>query len=619
MAESDDAPLRKVTTTDDQATHTHCHSCAPRSSTPVDGRTAAPRANLAQQIWPSPDRVTTPLRRAHLGAPLEPCTWDEALDTIAAKVNELQAAHGPEAIAVLTGEQAYRLGRRASEIDDNGRFCRSSAAAALNRAFGMDQGLPGPISDVTAADVIFLVGGDIAETTPPFLRHLNNQRAAGGALIVADPRRTSAARQADLHLQLTPGTDLALANGLLHLAIAEGLLAEDYIGTRTHGFDAVRTKVNSYWPERVERITGVPVSQLRAAVRMLAAGQRAMILTARRAGQAQGADTVTAFINLALGLGLPGTEGSGFGCITGPGGHEADRLPGYGGVHGPAGRADAASLWGVHPDVLPGPGRSAYELLMALGPQDDAKALLLFGSDPVVSAPQASAVEDRLNELDLLVVADVVLSETAKRADVVLPIAQWAGESPTGEHTPSPQEGLRSDLEILSALDSRLEVPGATSAEPGEVVAGGLLWPCPETAEEHLGTPRSFLDGFATPDGRARFTPVDHRGPDEEIDSEYPVYLTTGRIAWFGDGPQEWFVELNPDLAERLGVTEGDMVKISSRGGASVASVRLTDTIRADTVFMPFHWAGPNTLTDSISRMPEVKVCAVRVEPEATA
>jgi assimilatory nitrate reductase catalytic subunit len=586
MAESDDAPLRRATTTDDQATPSRCPSCVLQY-----GATVGPGADSAsgpcEKVWSSPDRVITPLRRAHLGAPLEPCTWDEALDTIAAEVDKVKAAHGAEAIAVLTGEHAYRLGQHASQVNDSG----SSAAAALNRAFGMDLGMPGPISDVTAADVIFMVGGDVTETTPLFQRHLNNQRAAGGALIVADPRRTPVARQSDLHLQLTPGTELALANGLLHLAIAEGLLAEDYIGTRTHGFDAVRTKINAYWPERVERITGVPVSQLREAVRMLATAQRAMILTARRAGQqAQGADTVAAFINLALGLGLPGTEGSGFGCLTG----QNDELPGYRGISGSA-------VWGVHPDVPPGPGRSAYELLMDLGTKDGARALLLFGSDPVVSAPEASAVEARLNELDLLVVADFTLSETAQRADVVLPLAQRAEEEPaTGGHALSLPK-------ILSALDSRLDA------------GGGLFWQCPETAEDHSGTPRPFLDGFATPDGRARFAPVDHRGPDEEIDSEYPVYLTTGRIKQCVDGPREQFVELNPDLAERLGITNGDMVKISSRQGASPARVRLTDTLRADTVFMPFHRAGANALSHPFPWTPAFKVCAVRVEPEAIA
>lgn len=635
-----------------------------------------------------PDRLTTPLMRAHLGAPLEPCSWNDALHHVTAKVGRLQEAHGRDSIAVfggggLTNEKAYQLGKfarialRTSQIDYNGRFCMSSAAAALNRAFGMDRGLPVPITDLPLADVILLIGGNVAETMPPFMRHLSEQRRRGGAFVVVDPRRTSTAGRADLHLRPAPGSDLALANGLLHLAIAEGLVDEAYVAERTTGFDAVRTAVNGYWPERVERITGVPVPQLREAVRLLARAERALILTARGAEQhARGTDTVTAFINLALALGLPGREGSGYGCLTGQGngqggrehGQKADQLPGYRRIDDPAARAHVAGVWGVDPDIIPGPGRSAYELLEALGTEGGPKALLLFGSNPVVSAPRAAAIEERINALDLLVVADFVLSETARRADVVLPTTQWAEESGTMTNLEGrvlrrrqavmPPAGVWDDLEILAALAGRLDAPGRWSAKPAEVFdelraasaggpadysgisyeriesEGGVFWPCP--AEDHPGTPRPFLDGFATPDGRARFTPVEHGGPAEDIDDDYPVYLTTGRVlAHYQSGAQtrrvkplmeaspDPFVELHPDLADRLGITDGAGVRVTSRRGAIVVPARLTESIRHDTVFIPFHWAGEgraNLLTnpalDPISRMPEFKVCAVRLEPD---
>ncbi|MEO5876852.1 MAG: molybdopterin dinucleotide binding domain-containing protein, partial [Streptosporangiaceae bacterium] len=340
-----------------------------------------------------------------------------------------------------------------------------------------------------------------------------------------------------------------------------------------------------------------------------AAGQRSLILTAHGDGQqARGADTVTAFINLALGLGLPGTAGSGYGCVTGHG--RRGRLPGHRGVADPAVCEHLASVWGVHPEVLPGPGRSAYELLRAFGTGGGPRALLLFGSDPVVSAPRAAEVEERLNTLDLLVVADRVLSETAQRADVVLPTAQRAGES-----------GGRTDLEILAGLGSRLGTPGPwTTAGDRTEQESGLFWPCPQTADQHPGTARPFLAGFATPDGRARFTPVGHRGPDEDTDSEYPIHLTTGEVPAHDQGGApsrhavlEQFVELNPDLAERLGVLDGEPVRITSRQGISVARARVTDTIRADSVFMPFHRA--DAARDPIAWMPESLVCAVRVEP----
>ncbi|GAA3193491.1 molybdopterin oxidoreductase family protein [Actinocorallia longicatena] len=681
-------------------TATHCPYCAlqcgmsvspelriePREDVPAN------RGGLCQKGWSAadlltvPGRLTSPLMRASRDSPLEPCSWDEALDAVAARIRSLQAGHGPDAIGVfggggLTNEKAYQLGKfarialRTSQIDYNGRFCMSSAAGALNRAFGLDRGLPGPITDVARADVILMVGGNVAETMPPFMRHVTEQKEAGGALIVADPRRTPTARQADLHLQLTPGTDLALANGLLHLAMTEGLLDEEYIAARTTGFDALRTSLNGYWPERVERITGVPVAQMRECVRMLSAGERSLILTARGAEQqAQGVDTVTAFINLALGLGLPGTEGSGYGCITGQGngqggrehGQKADQLPGYRKIDDPAARAHVAGVWGVDPETLPGAGRSAYELLAALGTEEGPKGLLLFGSNPVVSAPRARHVTERLDALDLLVVADFVLSETAERADIVLPTAQWAEESGTmtnlegrvllRNQAVEPPEGVRTDLEIIEGLAARLEAPGVWSTVPPEVFdelrrasgggiadyagityeriekEGGVFWPCPD--EEHPGTPRPFLDRFATPDGRARFVPVEHRGPAERPDADYPLYLTTGRLlAHYQSGAQtrrvaslvaaapEPFLELHPDLAERSGIEDGALVEVSTRRGTNVVKARLTDAIRPDTVFLPFHWKGTNDLTnpalDPISRMPEFKVCAVRITAKA--
>ncbi|WP_067472055.1 molybdopterin oxidoreductase family protein [Actinomadura hibisca] len=688
-------------------TPTHCPYCALQCGMTLDAGTPAAgpprvaprqdvpanRGGLCQKGWTAadlltvPDRLTRPLMRARRGAPLEPCTWDAALERVAAGVDRLRAAHGPDAVAVfggggLTNEKAYQLGKFArialgtSQIDYNGRFCMSSAAAASGRAFGMDRGLPGPITDLGRADAILLAGGNVAETMPPFVRHLTDMRERGGALVVVDPRRTVTARLADLHLQPTPGTDLALANGMVHLALMDGLVDADYLAARTTGFEAVRTVVNGYWPERVERITGVPVPHMREAVRLLARGERSYILTARGAEQhASGTDTVSALINLALALGLPGREGSGYGCLTGQGngqggrehGQKADQLPGYRRIDDPAARAHVAGVWGVAPESLPGPGRSAYELLSALGTEDGPKAMLLFGSNPVVSAPRAAAVEERLAALDLLVVADFVPSETALLADVVLPTAQWAEESGTMTNLegrvlrrrravePPPQ--VRTDLEILAALADRLDAPGKWSCEPAEVfdelraasaggladysgityerieAEGGVFWPCP--GEGHPGTPRPFLDRFATPDGRARFVPVEHRGAAEPTDADYPVHLTTGRVlAQYQSGAQTRrvaalteaapapFVELHPDLAERLDIADGAQVRVTSRRGSVEVAARLTDAVRDDTVFIPFHWAGrgrANLLTnpalDPTSRMPEFKVCAVRLEP----
>jgi len=640
----------------------------------------------AADLLTSPHRLTTPLVRAGKGGPLLEASWDEALDRAAEGLLAAQRHGGPDAVAVfggggLTNEKAYAVGKfarvalRTSQVDYNGRFCMSSAATAANKAFGLDRGLPFPVEDIAAADCLLLVGSNVAETMPPFMSHLARQREAGGCQIVIDPRRTPTASAADLHLQPQPGTDLALANGLLHLALAEGYLDEAYVETRTTGFREVRAAVASWWPARVERVTGVSEPDLRRAVRMLGMAGSAMVLTARGAEQhSHGVDTVLAFINLSLALGLPGRPASGWGCLTGQGngqggrehGQKADQLPGYRSISDPAARAHVAAVWGVDPADLPGPGRSAYELLSALGTDGGPSALLLLGSNPVVSAPNARHVAGALSSLSCLVVADLVLSETARLADVVLPTAQWAEEDGTMTNLEGrillrrkamvPPAGVRTDLDVLAGLAERLGCPTGFPTDPAEVYAelrrasaGGtadysgislerleageaLYWPCP--SEDHPGTPRLFADRFPTADGRARFFAVDQPEPTEPVDEEFPLHLTTGRVALqYQSGAQtrrvaaleeaapHAFVELHPFLAERLGVEDGERVRVSTRRGEAWLRARVTESIRPDTVFVPFHWAGKqraNSLTDPqldpMSKMPSFKVCAARLD-----
>ncbi|TWH66571.1 assimilatory nitrate reductase catalytic subunit [Micromonospora olivasterospora] len=351
------------------------------------------RGGLCQKGWTAaelldhPDRLTTPLVRDRRGGELRPASWDEALDRVATGIRAVQDRYGRDAVAVfggggLTNEKAYALGKfarvalRTRHIDYNGRWCMSSAAAAGLRAFGVDRGLPFPLADLGRAETLLLVGANPAETMPPLLRHLADQRARGGRLIVVDPRLTATARQADLHLQPLPGTDLAVANALLHVALSEGWVDRAYVAERTSGFDEVRRTVAGYWPAEVERLSGVPVADLEATARALATVDRAIILTARGAEQhAKGVDTVTAFVNLALALGLPGRPGSGYGCLTGQGngqggrehGQKADQLPGYRRIDDPAAREHVARVWGVPAEDLPGPGVPAYALLDSLG------------------------------------------------------------------------------------------------------------------------------------------------------------------------------------------------------------------------------------------------------------
>ncbi|MDO0915161.1 molybdopterin oxidoreductase family protein [Streptomyces sp. DT2A-34] len=718
------------------ATPTHCPYCAlqcgmnltplqdggvavvERPDFPVNKGALCGKGRTAPAVLASSVRLTSPLVRS--GGALVPATWDEALDRIAEGLGRTRTEHGPDACGVfggggLTNEKAYNLGKFArivlgtSQIDYNGRFCMSSAAAAGIKAFGLDRGLPFPLEDIPKTGCVILVGSNLAETMPPSLRFFNELKENGGTLIVVDPRRTKTAEQADLHLMPRPGTDLALALGLLHLVVAEGRVDEEYVQERTVGWEDARAAAMAHWPEFVERITGVSVPQLREAVRMFCEPENAMVLTARGPEQqSKGTDTVGAWINLCLATGRAGRPLSGYGCLTGQGngqggrehGQKADQLPGYRKLDDPAARRHVAGVWGVDPDSLPGPGRSAYELLDALG--TDIRALLLMASNPVVSAPRAAHIEERIKSLDFLAVCDVVLSETAALADVVLPVTQWAEETGTTTNLEgrvllrrraiTPPEGIRSDLEVMHELAARLgaepgmekkfptdpeevfeELRRASAGGPADysgityrrlIEENGVFWPCPAAADGsnasddsedasldapgdddpgqaddlaagvHPGTPRLFLDRFATPDGKARFAPVSHRAIAEEPDDEYPVLLTTGRVvAQYQSGAQTRrvdelnaaapgpFVELHPRLAARLGAAEGDPVAVVSRRGRAVGAARITTGIRPDTVFMPFHWPGEgraNTLTnpalDPTSRMPEFKACAVRVE-----
>jgi assimilatory nitrate reductase catalytic subunit len=640
----------------------------------------------AAELLAAPDRLTVPLMRGGPGRALSEVSWDEAIGYVVDSLRSLQEQYGPDAVGVfggggLTNEKAYTLGKfarlvlRTRHIDYNGRFCMASAAVAGQKAFGIDRGLPFPISDLPGAEVIVFAGANPAETMPPLMQYIEEQRRRGGRVIVIDPRRTPTVELADLHLQLAPGTDSALANGILHLLIRDGSIDRDYIRDRTQGFEAVERCVQRYWPDRVEGITGVPVAKLLEAARWLGQARSAMVLTARGSEQqSQGVDNVLSFTNLALALGLPGKPSSGFGCLTGQGngqggrehGQKNDQLPGYRKLANDEDRRQIAAIWGVAEDDLPPPGLAACDLFARLGEKGGIRGLWVMGANPVVSAPRASVLERRLAKLDLLVVCDSFLSETASLADVVLPVPHWAEDEGTmtnlegrvlyRRRAMAAPPGVRSDLTIMKLVAEAFgrgrfveESPELVFEELRRASSGGIadyagityariraedgvFWPCPDT--EHAGTPRLFSERFATPNGRGRFYAVEHRAPAEEPDEEYPLYLTTGRLlAQYQSGAQtrrvrslveanpEPFVEVHPDTAKGLGIENSDWVCVVTRRGRAYCKARLTDGIRLDTLFMPFHWGGigrANTLTndavDPMSKIPEFKISASRLE-----
>jgi assimilatory nitrate reductase catalytic subunit len=682
---------------------THCPYCALQCGMHVSGTCHSPsvignarfpvnKGGLCIKGWAAgatlahADRLLSPLVRTAEHA-FTTATWDTALDGIARSFAAIQQTYGRNAVGVfgggsLTNEKAYLLGKfarvalRTANIDYNGRFCMSSAAAAGIAAFGVDRGLPFPLADIALADAILLVGANVAETMPPILQYFEAQQANGGALIVVDPRRTPTAAWAHQHLQLKPGYDAALANGLLHVLIRDGLVDTTYIRDRTEGFEDARRIAATYWPERVEQLTGVAEADLVSAAHRLGKAKAAMVLTARGPEQhAQGVNNTLAYINLALALGKVGRAFSGYGSLTGQGngqggrehGQKADQLPGYRRIDDPAARAHVAAIWRVAPSDLPGPGKSAYELLDSVGESDGIRGLLVVGSNPVVSAPAALEIERRLKSLDFLAVVDFFASETAQLADVVLPSAQWAEEEGTTTNLEGrvilrrrafePPDNVRTDLDILSALAARFDVGSrfsygsvqevfdelrrATSGGPADYsgmsyerieAEDGIFWPCP--GSDHSGTPRLFVDRFPTPSGRARFHGVRHQPPAEERDDDYPLYLTTGRIlAHYQSGTQtrriaqldallpEPLAEIHPATARLAKVGDGKRVTVTTRRGSATFTLKVTPSIREDTVFVPFHWGGgqsvnrvTNAALDPTSKMPEFKVCAARVE-----
>ncbi len=689
-------------------TATHCPYCALQCGMMLNRDAAGAwsvssrdfptnKGGLCRKGWTAgalidhPDRLTGPLVRDRKGGALRAAGWDEALDRVAAGIRRVQAQHGRNAMAVfggggLTNEKAYLLGKFArlalgtGNIDYNGRFCMASAAAAGLRAYGVDRGLPFPLEDIPGAEAILIAGSNPAETMPPIMQYFEAQRAHGGRLIVSDPRRTATAKLADLHLALTPGTDIALANGILHAAIRAKLIDADFIAERTTGWEAVRRAVSSDWPDRVERITGVPALDIERAAHILGEAATAMVLSGRGPEQqSQGTANATAFINLALALGQAGRKHCGWGCLTGQGngqggrehGQKADQLPGYRKLDNPEHRAAVAQVWGVEADSLPMPGLAAIEMLHSLGALGGVHGLIVAASNIMVSVPNAASLGSRLSGLELFVVLDQFLTETSVLADVVLPVPQWAEESGTMTNLEgrviqrraarAPPPGVWTDTRIIAAMAARLGCDAAFPADPDEVFAElrratsggvadyagmaperideaqGLFWPCPD--EDHAGTPRLFLDRFSHPDGRARFTAVTRRASAEEPDQRYPMYLTTGRVlTHYQSGAQTRrvaeldhaepaaFVEVHPDTAASLGLLAGQLARVTTRRGNALLAARLTADIRRDTLFVPFHWGGVsnvNLLTidavDPISRMPELKVCAARIEAVAAA
>src|SRR3989441_420022 len=636
-----------------------------------------------------PDRLLAPLVRTHRG--FREATWNEALDRTVDAIRRIQSRYGRDAFAILggasmTNEKAYLIGKfarvalRTANIDYNGRLCMVSAGAANKMAFGIDRAA-NPWSDIPLAKAIILSGTNLGECFPILTDYVWRARDNGAKIIVIDPRITPIARTADLFLPVRPGRDSALANGILHVMIEDGCIDEAFIANHTHDFDKVRDLVKKYTPALTEKITGVPARSVLKAAEIWGPAETSMLLHARGIEHhTKGVENVLSYINLVLATGRIGKPGCGYGTITGQGngqggrehGQRCNQHPGGRDINKPEHRRFIAEFWGVPESELPNQGLSACEIFDAIE-RGEIKGLISISFNPLVSIPDANRTRAALEKLEFYCAIDFFLSETAHYADVVLAGSlqeEDEGTVTTGEgrcvrlrQSVTPPGNARVDWSIICDLAARLgqgdhfnysraeeifnELTAASKGGPVDYSGMtyerveknmGLFWPCP--APEHPGTPRLFEGGtFHHPDGKARFHAFDYRPPAEDIDAEYPIFFTSGRVvSQYLSGTQtrrmgslleqypEPLCEMHPRLAERLGINDRDLVKVSTRRGEIIVPAQLVKSIRPDTVFIPYHWPGKksaNQLTnralDPISKMPEFKVCACKIEKVASA
>jgi assimilatory nitrate reductase catalytic subunit len=656
----------------------------PRYDWPVTMGKICPKGVTAYQTVEHQDRILKPLIKKN-GQFVE-SSWDEALDLIEKNFKRIQKEHGKDAVSVfggvsMTNEKCYLVGKYARValgtrfIDYNGRFCMSSAAGGFIKTFGMDRGSTLPWTELEHSDCFFIAGSNTAECHPTSIQWFWRAKDKGAKLIVADPRETPTARVADVHLDLKPGTDSALANGIMHILVKEGYVDEEYVQNRCNNYEELKEAVKHWTPDYTSQITGVSIEKIEKAAHIFGMSQRSVVMFARGVEQqTKGVDNVALYTSMALLRGQVGKFASGVATFTGQGngqggrehGQKSDLLPGYRKITDPEAVKYISSVWGIDPEDMPKPGVSAYEMFDEIA-NDNIRAMHVICSNPAVSAPNAEYIWKNFKKLDFLVVSDFFLSETAEFADVVLPATTWAEDEGTTTniegrviHIRKVREPLgesKPDWEILSMIAERMgkgkHFPYKTALEIFEEFRiatkggkadyygitwdridkeDGVFWPCP--SEDHPGTPTMFKEKFATENGKANLAVVDWKEPDENPTVEFPHILTTGRVVFhYLSGNQTRrvdflmeqcpvpYAEMHPELASQYNLSNGDKVKLTTPRSKMTVDVKLTKAIRKDTVFIPYHWGkelSVNQLTnpalDPVSRMPEFKVCAVKLQ-----
>ncbi|WP_245617436.1 formate dehydrogenase subunit alpha [Amycolatopsis taiwanensis] len=639
---------------------------------PVNRGHACVKGRFAHGFLDSPDRLTQPLVRR--GASLEPATWEEALDRAARGIQEAMAAAGPQAVAAIssaraTNEENYLLQKflrviGSNNIDNCSRLCHSPSASGLTASFGLPGGTDS-FDDVEQADCFLVVGANPVEAHPVVGARLLQRVLRGARLVVADPRAVGLARHADVHLRPRPGTNVALFHGLAHILLTENFTDPAFLRDRAAGLPELTALLTGYPPDIVAELTGVPAADLLAAARLYGQAEcPAIVYGLGVTEHLHGTDGVRALANLAILRGAVGT-GRGYGVnplrgqnnVQGASdmGALPDTLPGYGKVTDPDARARAEAVWGA-----PVPDRPGLRIpeMFAAARAGRLRALWVVGEDVCTTDPDSDKVAEALDACPLVVCSELFLSETARRADVVLPAAAWLEKNGTFVNfdrrfqrvrpaLPPPGQA-RSDFDAIHALATRLGTglgcpsPAAALAECARISPlfaglshhrldreGAVPWPCPDP--DQPGEAKLYTRRFATPDGRAHLSATPYLPPGEQPDDDYPLLLVTGRRwAHYNSGsmtrhsrnadlaPRD-FLDLHPVDAARHGLRDGDLLGVASRHGRARLLARISEETTPGQAFCAFHFpsSGVNRLTsdhaDTTTSCPEYKVTAIRL------
>lgn len=623
----------------------------------------------------SPERLKYPLIKNKETGEFERATWEEALDLIASKFNEIKKQYGSDALAGFAcsrapNEDCYMLQKMVrcafgtNNVDNCARVCHSATVAGLAMTLGSGA-MTNPISDITNdIDVILLVGSNPEEAHPVIGMQIRQAVDRGARLIVVDPRNIGLSKRADIHLKLKPGTNVAFANGMMNVIINEGLADEEFIKNRTEGFEELKEIVKEYTPEKVAEICHIDPDHLREAALMYATAKKAPIIYCLGVTEhSTGTEGVMSMSNMAMLVGKLGRSGCGVNPLRGQNnvqgacdmGAMPGDFPGYQKVTDKKAVEKFEKAWGVKLNEKP--GIHATDVFPAIL-RKEVRGLFIFGEDPIVTDADQNHIKKALENLDFFVLSDLFMTETAQYADVILPGTSYAEKEGTFSNTERRVQRVRKavtldgemrlDTDIFIDLMNRMGYPQPqlTSEEIMDEIAsvtpifGGIShrrldagesiqWPCPD--KKHKGTPILHVGKFSR--GLGWFYPAEYVPSAELPDEEYPLILMTGRVlyhyntrAMTGKTPGlmeregHSFIEINTEDAARIGIENGEKVRVSSRRGTIISTARVGEKVSPKETWMPFHFpdGNANVLTnaalDKYARIPEYKVCAIKVE-----